>query len=326
MVQFSRQPPRPAGAVAVAAVLLWAVATIGCSTVHQSSETDVTWETPRGFERVDTDEDDDEDGELLFVVEDPGRAVAATLRRSPPAYPDPVLPHVVAARIGGQLDTETDVQRTSEPAGWSATLTDDDGWRAVYAVPTDEATLWLVATAPEQPDDPDLLQTLAAGFGPAVEPNLDDELPAFALDDGLDDSETIELRPPASDGTPRSGLMRPVAFPTLATGGHLLAEPLTRPVDADGYADRLLERVDAVDPTRIELDECVDACGAYRWRTAGEPSEIHRMAFVVDDDHAYQLRLQAPESAADLLEDHHRQWLADFVEQPADFFDESLPR
>lgn len=306
-----RPRPRIRLAILVAVAVVWAGTAAGCSTVHNRPDVDETWETPAGFERHPDAEEEDE---VLYAVQD-GDGVGATVRRTTPAFPAPLLPHVIAHRTDADLDPAEDVYPGDDPPGWFTTFVQEN-WHGVWAVPTDEYIYWITATAPDYPDDPELLETLAAGFSPALPVRIDDSLPTPELEAGLEPGEQTELTPPAADGQPRTGLVRDVAFPELLTGGYLLAEPLTRPVEVDEYAEQFLKRAEATDPTPLDLEDCAGSCAAFEWQTSEDSSSIHRTAFVVTGDRAFQIRLDSPTTAAGVLEDHHRGWLEDFLGAP----------
>lgn len=295
------------GPSATAVLVAIAVVTVSCTTVHETADSTYSWQTPAGFERVEHREDD----ERIFVVAD-SADTSAVIRRTTPAVPDALLPHLIAEQSRGELTPDSDIERSDEPTGWVG-FWNGDGWTGTYAVSTPNAT-YALTVASEEPDQ-ELLEELAEGFELPDAPQTGGELPGDSLEQGVGEPDNTELEPVGADGEPRGATVREVAFPQLITRGHLLVEPLTASADAESYAGVLLDRLDASDSSELEVADCTADCHAVRWSRRHD-RRTHLLGVAVDGEYAYQIRLDAPGSAIEDLEGIHRGWLDEFLGAP----------
>lgn len=301
-------------------VMIALTAGAGCTAVHHQPATDDQWEVPRSFER----DEDAEDEELIFALHHDGDGISATIRRTIPAYPDPLLPHAIALRANRPGESETGVERSESSSGWLASWSDDEKgrWTHVYAFSGAEASYFMVVAGPGESGEQhrELFDELLAGFTPAEAPQTDTAIPTPQLVTGLAEPLEVQLEPVDVDGEPRLAVQRDVAFAHLMSTGHLLHEPLTFAVDASSYLELLLKRLNADgETTPIDIEDCSSDCAAIRWTTPTDEGRVHNVGATIIDDEAYQIRLSAPRDATE-LEDLQRQWLAEFLSQPLPFF------
>ncbi len=280
-----------------------------CATTHHHDDHDATWHTPAGFQQIDAPDD------AIFAVRHDADGIDAVVYRFTPAYPHDLLPHAIDTRLAGPFDAES----SDQPPGWIGEFGHHNRYGVAHTFSTGQASYVVTITANERPDD-ELVAELFAGFTASTPPAKATELPTPGLDDGLTDTEAVQLDPPDADGNPRDATTRRLNFDTLLTTGQLLEEPLTASDDVDRYAANLFERLDVVDKTSLPADECSTNCRAYRIRISGDDTHTHHVGISIDGNTARHIQLRSPSGADEQLESTHLRWLDEFLAEPDRFF------
>lgn len=294
----------------------------GCTTAYDHPPTEDRWEVPTRFDR-DTEAEDEE---AIFVLRDEANDISAVIQRITPAYPDLLVPDLVAAQIG-HPEHRRHFDRLDAPVGWRAfwTAPDSERWVGMYAFSGDKATYVLSVDGPEQAQqegaDEELFDALVDGFSPAESPQTDDRPPTVGLHHGLGDITSVHLKPVGADDRPRSGSQRDVSFPSLRTTGQLLREPMTVDSGAEQYLGIVLERIGGQKLDSVTVDQCAGECAALHWQSPDHDSGWHLIAVVLRDREAFQIRLRLPSSSTS-FEDLSQRWLATFLADPAIYFEE----